>query len=119
MIIASATAKYLRISPFKVRRIAHQIVNKHVLASESYLSVLTNKGALALKKVIHSARTNFMNKNSSKDEANLFINKILVDSGATFKRFHPIGKGRAQKILKRTCHIFVEVIDKIYAMSTY
>lgn len=107
-----AKAKYLRISPFKVRRIANEIVKKGVLEAEAYLSVLPNKGALALKKVIHSARTNFMSNNTEIDEENLIVNRILVDSGSTYKRYHPISRGRAQSILKRTCHIFVEVGPK-------
>jgi large subunit ribosomal protein L22 len=105
----TAKAKYIRISPFKVRRIANEIVRKNVLEAEAYLSVLPNKGALALKKVIHSARTNFMSKNTDIDEENLIVNKVLIDSGSTYKRYHPISRGRAQSILKRTCHIFVEV----------
>ena len=104
-----AKAKYLRISPFKVRRIANEIVKKGVLEAEAYLSVLPNKGALALKKVIHSARTNFMSNNTEVDEENLIVNKILIDTGSSYKRYHPISRGRAQSILKRTCHIFVEV----------
>src|SRR4030043_39620 len=105
----TAKAKYLRISPVKVRRIANEIIKKNVLEAEAYLSVLPNKGAIALKKVIHSARTNFLSNNSEVDEENLIVNKILVDAGATFKRFHPVSKGRAYHILKRTCHILVEV----------
>ena len=107
-----AKAKYLRISPFKVRRIANEIVKKSVLEAEAYLSVLPNKGALALKKVIHSARTNFMSNNTEIDEEDLIVNKILIDAGSTYKRYHPISRGRAQSILKRTCHIFVEIGTK-------
>ena len=110
--MATALAKYLRISPRKVRRIANEVVRKNVLEAEASLSVLPNKGALALKKVIHSARTNFLNKNRDVDEENLMINKILVDGSSMYKRFHPIGKGRASRILKRTCHIYVEVSAK-------
>ncbi|HQB61042.1 MAG TPA: uL22 family ribosomal protein, partial [Spirochaetota bacterium] len=43
------------------------------------------------------------------DEQDLYIKKILVDGGPTMKRFHPISKGRASKILKRTCHVQIEV----------
>ena len=111
--VASAKAKYIRISQFKVRRIANEIVNKNVLSAEAYLSVLTNKGALVLKKVVHSARTNFMQKDANTDENNLYINKILIDKGPMAKRFHPIGKGRAHRILKRSCHIFIEVSNKV------
>lgn len=107
--IAKATGSYIRISPFKVRRIANEIKNKNVLEAEAYLSVMTNKGAAALKKVIHSARTNFLNKNTNIEEESVYVNKILIDQGPMMKRFHPIAKGRVQRILKRSCHIYVEV----------
>lgn len=109
---ATAKAKFIRISPFKVRRIANEIVGKDVLSAESYLSVLPNKGAGYLKKVVHSARTNFINKNPNTDEENLIIKKILVDSGPTLKRYHPIARGRAQSILKRSSHIYVEIMAR-------
>ena len=109
---ARALTKFIRISPFKVRRIANEVVKKDVISAESYLSVLTNKGALALKKVIYSARTNYLTNNSGAVEENLYIDKILVDQGPMLKRFHPIGRGRVQRILKRTCHILVEVAEK-------
>ncbi|MBN2546166.1 MAG: 50S ribosomal protein L22 [Spirochaetes bacterium] len=109
---ASALEKYIRISQFKVRRISNELANKKVIDAESYLSVLPNKGALHLKKAIHSARTNYMKKFPNTDEENLYINKILVNQGAMMKRFHPIGRGRVGRILKRSCHIYVEVCEK-------
>jgi len=110
--VAIASAKYIRISPYKVRRVANEIRNKLVLDAESYLSFLTNKGADVLKKVIHSARSNYMQKNKDADEENLYVSKVLIDGGPTLKRYHPISRGRAGKILKRTCHIYVEVSEK-------
>ncbi|MCK4796339.1 MAG: 50S ribosomal protein L22 [Spirochaetes bacterium] len=107
-----AKARFVRISPFKIRRIANEIVSMNVLEAESYLSVLPNKGALILKKVIHSARTNFISKNNNIDEEDLTVKKILIDTGPVLKRFHPIAKGRAQRILKRSCHVLVEVVGK-------
>jgi large subunit ribosomal protein L22 len=112
MNIAYAKEKYLRISPLKVRRIAYQIVNKNVIDAEAYLSVMPNKGALALKKAIHSARTNYMRINQEADEADLIVSKILVDACSTFKRFRPVGRGRSARILKRNCQIYVEVSVK-------
>ena len=109
---ATAKTKYIRISPFKVRRIANEVVKKNVLDADAYLSVLPNKGALALKKTIKSARTNFINKNKDADEQNLFISKILVDQGKMSKRIRPVARGRAFGILKRSCHIFVEIMAK-------
>jgi large subunit ribosomal protein L22 len=109
--IARAVAKYIRISPYKVRRIANELRGKRVIDAESYLTVLPNKGAEALKKALHSARTNYLNQDKNADEEQLIISKILIDAGTQMKRFHPISRGRASKILKRSCHISVEVTN--------
>ncbi|HOJ62879.1 MAG TPA: 50S ribosomal protein L22 [Spirochaetota bacterium] len=109
--VAKASARYVRISPYKVRRIANEIKNKSVLDAEAYLAFLTNKGAEVLKKVIHSARSNYLQMNRNADEEKLIISKIMVNGGPQLKRYHPISRGRAGRILKRTCHIYVEVED--------
>lgn len=107
-----AITKYIRISPFKIRRIANEIRGLSVPAAEAYLSVMTNKGAHVLKKAIHSARSNLLFINKNVDEEEMIVSKILVDGGPTLKRYHPISRGRAAKILKRTSHITVEVSAK-------
>ena len=110
--VGKSVTRYVRISPFKVRRIANEVRNKSVIEVEAYLSVMPNKGARILKKAIHSARTNLLFNDQNLDEEDLYVSKILVDGGPTLKRFHPISKGRAAKILKRTSHITVEVASK-------
>lgn len=110
--LGMAKAKYIRISPFKIRRIANEVRGMDVPTAEAHLSVMTNKGAFALKKAIHSARSNLLFSNKNLDESKMFITKILVDGGPVLKRYHPISKGRASKILKRTSHITVEVSVK-------
>ena len=47
--VAKCVSKYIRISPFKIRRIANEVKGMNVPTAEAYLSVLTNKGAFALK----------------------------------------------------------------------
>lgn len=110
--VGKAITKYIRISPFKIRRIANELRGKSVPAAEAYLSVLTNKGAYVLKKTIHSARSNLLFSNKHIDEEQMYISKIMIDGGPVLKRYHPISKGRAAKILKRTSHITVEVSVK-------
>jgi len=109
--IARAIAKYIRISPYKVRRIANEIKNKRVLDAEAYLTFLTNKGAKVLKDVIHSARSNYLQANRNANEENLVVSKIMINGGPQLKRYHPISRGRAGRILKRTCHVYVEVSE--------
>ena len=109
--VAVAKGKFIRISPYKVRRVANEIKNKRVLDAEAYLMSMTNKGAEVLKKLVHSARSNYLNFEKNAIEENLIVKNVLVDGGPTMKRYHPISKGRASKILKRSCHIIVEVVE--------
>ncbi len=106
--VAKAVGKFIRISPYKVRRIANEIRGKKVVEVESYLKVMTNKGALAIKKVVHSARTNFLMREAVNEE-DLIVSKILIEGGPMYKRMHAASRGRGARILKRTCHIVVEV----------
>ena len=49
--------------------------------------------------------------NEGADVDELKVSAILVDAGVTMKRIRPRAKGRADRILKRTCHITVSVGD--------
>ena len=79
--VAKCVSKYIRISPFKIRRIANEVRGMNVPTAEAYLSVLTNKGAFALKKAIHSARSNLLFLNKGVDEEEIVISKILAIAG--------------------------------------
>lgn len=106
---AKSKVKNIRISPFKVRRVANEIRYMNVVQAQAYLKSMTNKGAHALYKAVHSASSNLVNMDKSLDDQSFTISNILIDGGPTYKRFHPISRGRASKILKRTSHITVEV----------
>jgi large subunit ribosomal protein L22 len=69
------------------------------------------KGAGILKKVLESAIAN-AEHNEGADVDELVISRIFVDEGATMKRIKPRAKGRADRILKRSCHITVEVGER-------
>lgn len=104
-------AKYIRISPSKVRRVAKLVRGKTVKEAIQILSNLPHKGAMLLLKVINSARANAVNNNKL-NEIDLQLPLILVNEGPTFKRFRPVGRGRIFGILKRTSHIIVGVNEK-------
>lgn len=104
-------AKYIRISPFKVRRVAKLVRGKSVSEAVQILNNLPHKGASLLLKVIHSAKSNAVNNKKLK-EVNLQLPLILVNEGPTIKRFRPVGRGRIFGILKRTSHIIVGVNEK-------
>jgi len=74
------------------------------------LKFSSKKGAAIIKKVLESAIANAEN-NDSADIDDLKVSTVYVDEGATLKRFKARAKGRANHILKRTCHITVKVAE--------
>ena len=108
----SAHAKFLRISPYKVRRIADEIRRKPYTDAIAVLEALPHKGARLLKKVVQSAAANALYNNKNLDEDILYIRDLQVNEGARMKRVWPRARGRADRLLKRTCHISV-TMDEI------
>ena len=105
-----AVAKYVRISPRKVRLIMDQIRGKGVEEALNLLSFTPNKGAFILRKLVNSALSN-AEQSSDVDVDNLYIKRVFADEGPTLKRFRPRAMGRASRIRKRTAHLTV-VLDE-------
>jgi large subunit ribosomal protein L22 len=76
----------------------------------SLLEFSNKKAAHIVKKVLDSAIANAEN-NEGADVDELKVSSIYVDEGMTMKRLRPRAKGRADRILKRSCHITVKVAD--------
>lgn|SRR5690606_20932562 len=95
----------------KARLVADQIRGKSVEEALDLLAFSTKKGAAVIKKVLESAIAN-AEHNEGADVDELKVSTIFVDEGLTMKRIKPRAKGRADRILKRTCHITVKVADK-------
>ncbi|MBW1914502.1 MAG: 50S ribosomal protein L22 [Deltaproteobacteria bacterium] len=106
-----AVAKYVRISPRKVRLVMDQVRGKRVADALNMLSFTPQKGGKILKKLIGSAVAN-AEQNSDVDVDKLYINKIYADEGPTMKRFRPRAMGRASRILKRSSHLTVILNEK-------
>jgi large subunit ribosomal protein L22 len=100
-----AVARYVRISPQKVRRLIHCVKGETVENGLNQLSFMPQKGARLIKKTLESAVANAEEKDMDVDL--LVIKNILVDQGPTMKRFKPRARGRATRILKRSSHITV------------
>jgi large subunit ribosomal protein L22 len=101
-----AIAKYLRVSPRKVRLSADLVRGKRVEEALNILSSTPKVGAKVVSKVVRSALAN-AEQNKSIDVDTLFIKTIFVNQGPTLKRFRPKPMGRAGRIRKRTCHVTV------------
>ncbi len=100
----------VQISPQKVRLVADQIRGKGVEEALDLLAFSQKKAAGIMKKVLNSAIAN-AEHNEGADVDELKVSTVFVDEGRTLKRLSPRAKGRADRILKRSCHITVKVAD--------
>ncbi len=107
----AAIMKYVRLSPQKGRLIANEIRGKQVEEVINYLNFSKKKAATLIKKVVDSAIANAEHNDGADIDA-LFIKTICVDEAPTLKRWRARAKGRGTKILKRNCHIKVEVEER-------
>ncbi|HIG62896.1 MAG TPA: 50S ribosomal protein L22 [Gammaproteobacteria bacterium] len=106
----SARLKGARISAQKVRLVADQIRGQQVGEALNILNFSTKKGAHLVKKLLESAIAN-AEHNEGADVDELLVAQIFVDEATTMKRIKPRAKGRADRVLKRSCHITLAVAD--------
>ncbi|MCB1675954.1 MAG: 50S ribosomal protein L22 [Halioglobus sp.] len=106
----AARLKGARISAQKARLVADQVRGMPVGQALSLLEFSPKKAAHIVKKLLDSAIANAEN-NEGADVDELQVSSIFVDEGMTMKRLRPRAKGRADRILKRSCHITVKVAD--------
>jgi large subunit ribosomal protein L22 len=105
-----ASARFMRIAPRKVRKVANLIRNQKVTQAMEMLTFLPNRGAGVLKKLLVAAIASAQEKNLG-DVDRLVINKIMVDQGPNNKRWRPRAMGRATRINKFTSHVHLFVSD--------
>ena len=100
-----------RISAQKARLVADQIRGKKVDEALNLLTFSGKKAADLIKKVLESAIAN-AEHNEGADVDDLCVSTVFVNEGRSMKRIKPRAKGRADRIIKRSCHITVKVADK-------
>ncbi|MDA9902517.1 MAG: 50S ribosomal protein L22 [Gammaproteobacteria bacterium] len=106
----SAKLKGAQMAAQKARLVADQIRGKSVEEALLLLEYSPRKGAMLIKKVLNSAIAN-AEHNEGADVDELKVSTIYIDEGRTMKRIMPRAKGRADRILKRSCHITLTVAD--------
>lgn len=111
MMEVAAKLRGAQISAQKARLVADQVRGLEVDKALNTLAFSNKKGAHLVKKVLESAIAN-AEHNEGADIDELKVSAIFVDEGMTMKRIRPRAKGRADRILKRTCHITVKVSDQ-------
>ncbi len=105
-----ARARYIRISPSKVRIVIDTVRGKSVNVALAMLEAIPNASAEVVYKLVKSAVANAEVKGLSRSD--LYIAEIFADGGPILKRMNPVSKGRAHRINKRTSHITV-ILDTI------
>jgi large subunit ribosomal protein L22 len=106
--IITATQKFVRQTPRKVRLVAASVKKLKLEDAVRQLGVMDRTASTTVLKVVRQALANAMNNHSIKFEE-LTLKNIYVDEGATYKRFRAVSRGRAHTIMKRSCHITVEL----------
>ena len=108
MMETNAVLRGVRLSPQKGRLVADLVRGKSVDQALSILTFSPKKGAAIIKKVLESAIAN-AEHNDGADIDELKVTRIHVEKGAELKRYTQRAKGRGNRIIKPTSHIYVTV----------
>jgi len=103
-----ATAKYVRTSASKIRAVLDLVRGLDVKSADQVLQLTERHTAIPVRKLLASAVANAVN-NDNQDADELYVIACFADEGPTLKRFKPRARGRASRILKRTCHVTIIV----------
>ena len=104
----NAILRGVRLSSQKGRLLADLVRGKSIDQALNILTFSPQKGAVIIKKVLESAIAN-AEHNDGADIDTLRVTRIYVEKGTALKRFTARAKGRGNRILKPTCHIFVTI----------
>ena len=105
---ARATARFVRVTPMKARRVLDTVRGKSVSEALSMLEYAPQTASEPISKLVASAAANAEN-NFGLDPRTLVISEAYANEGPTMRRFQPRAQGRAFQIRKRTSHITVVV----------
>jgi large subunit ribosomal protein L22 len=103
-----AIARYIRMSPHKVRRVLDQIRGRSYREALIILEFMPYRACQPVLKVLRSAVAN-AEHNQGLDPASLIVSEAYADQGPSLRRYRPRAQGRAYQIRKPTCHITVAV----------
>lgn len=105
-----ARARFIRHSPYKVRRVLDLVRGLPVPEAREVLAFTNRRAREPIAKALESAVAN-AGHNHSLDPEELQVVEAFADEGPTLKRYRPRARGRATQILKRTSHITIVVGD--------
>jgi large subunit ribosomal protein L22 len=106
-----ALLRFYRYSPKKMKPIIDLIKGKQVEKAETILKFTNKRGAKPVLKLLQSAIANAQNNHDVRDIENLYVKKIFLGPGPSFKRGRPAPMGRFHLYKHRTLHLQL-VLDK-------
>ncbi|MCS6984207.1 MAG: 50S ribosomal protein L22 [Leptospiraceae bacterium] len=109
---AKASAWPVRMSARKMRLVADEVRGYVFPEAVDILRYMPQKGARIILKTLEGAYANARAMNPEINPAELYIKKIFVDGTTSWKRYMPRARGRADRILRRTCRLTVVLSDE-------
>ena len=109
--MARAQARFVRITPRKLRVVADLVRGKNIADAMVILDHTPKHGSAVLKKLLKSAQTSALIKDPTAKPEQMRISTLSVDGGPSLKRWLPRAHGRATPILKRSSHAKI-VLEK-------
>lgn len=109
--IIKAEQRNTRQTSRKVRLVVDVVKEMSIVDAINQLAVMNRKSSLLVLKVLRQAIANATN-NFGLAVTDLEIDNIVVNDGPALKRWRAVSRGRAHTILKRTCHVRVDLKTK-------
>ena len=114
---AFASARFVRITPQKARRVVDMVRGQDVEDALNLLQFAPQAASETVYKILASAVAN-AETTEGLDAGTLVVSKAMVDEGPTMKRWRARAQGRASRINKRTSHITLVVQPRVVATTT-
>ncbi len=111
-VVGKAAAKFVKISPYKVRKVIALLKGKDVNSALAILENTDKRASIFLERALKSAIASAKQTGKIKQDE-LYISKIIADDGPMMKRYRAAAFGRATMIRKRTSHLSIELERKI------
>ena len=112
MMIARAISKYNRISPKKARLLTRPLKGRTIAEAYVFLKNTNKKASRYIYQILKSAFDNARKRDPNVKETDIYISKLVADSGPMLKRYRAASMGRAVMIRKRTSHLTVHLDAK-------
>jgi large subunit ribosomal protein L22 len=111
---SKATARYIRMSPRKIRQVAALVKGLGYDDAKGILDFTPKAASQVLLATMKSAAANAISQEGTAKVKveNLYVKDVRVDVGPTLKRIRPVGMGRAYRIRKRTSHVNIILAEK-------